>query len=273
MLILCLLLLQYIVAEITVFESVYPSNELQHVVHPNHGDIVASFKNISHCYEIAKSGKSVSYYNQDLTSSINGISSFINAPVTCVVSISGWPLTRVSSIYKTTHQLGLSEPLGGGTFHVNTYKTLEMSFNDKSNDMPDGYHKFTYSRLSNKRIRDTNNEIIFQGSSLRLLECIDKCYNNTECHHVEIFKGNIHDDTMVNCKLYKRENLVYETTQNNNYIHIKRQFDYNLVDIFHPTTSYINDPRTIGMIVCIVFFGFLGTLSLWVCYEKKVIIL
>jgi hypothetical protein len=268
-------LLYHVNAEISVLESIFPINEHNHIVSPIHGNGIASFNNMSQCLQLAKYVKGVSYFNQDLNSTnVYGLNMNINGLVTCIVSKDRWPVLRSNPIFVSPNSLSVLTPLGASLFNIGTYENLELSFEYELDDMPRGFYKFPPSTLSVKRIIEQNIVVLFSGSNFRLLQCIEMCDNMTECHHIQMFKSNVIDDTVVHCKLFKTENIVYETTTEKKFIHIKRKFDYNVIEYNNHNTkdNYYSDLRTITMIIAITILTLMTSLLLWELIERRIMI-
>lgn len=262
------LFLDTVLSDMVVLESVFPLNEHNHIVSPFDGDGVVSVSNISDCIRMSKYFKGLSYYNQD-GESINGVNVNINSYVNCVLKNTFWPQSRSDPVFKVPQQVGTNEVLGGATFNVDHFEDLEPSFD--MHELMTGFFKLTEDTLINKRV-SSREQVLESSTNTNLLDCLFRCNNNTECRHVEIYKGNVHDDMNIGCRLFSRENIDYDTTSSIKYAHFRRIETNNLVIIDRSHDSkYVADPRTITMIVIICILAILASLGLWDFCESRLI--
>lgn len=258
-------LLQNTDSNIVVFENVFPYNELDHVVAPSDGSAVVSTDDIQKCLDMALFFKGISYYNQDDTDeNINGLSIGINGRISCVFSHDRWPQSRSSELFKTSAQIGLSTSLGGYIFNVGFYNNFSLSTDES---LQNGLVKLEEDNLSFNRIAQSVVPLDVVENT-NVLACMDLCNDDVECHHIEIYKGNIEDDINVRCRLYSRESLHYEVTTHQKYIHFRRKNDFNLL-MTEKKDEYIKDTRTIVLIFLVVVFSIFGSLGLWEFCELK----
>lgn len=249
-------------SEVLVYENVFPHNEPDHIVSPYNGDAIISFKNVTDCFNISKYFKGMSYYNQNVDSeNINGLSMNINDRISCVLSHHRWPESRSSEIFQTSSDIGLNAELGGFIYNVGFYENFVCNSNE------DDVIVLNEEKLSYKRVSLT--EITLDTFfNVNVLRCLDECNANKACHHIEIYKGNVNDDQNVRCKLFSRENLRYETTTHQRYMHFRRSDDYNII-YRDEKDDYLTDTRTLILIFLVIIFAFCGALGLWEYCEVK----